>query len=110
MNEEWKKVTENDRYEISSSGRVRTSAGRILNPAPRKNDGYVMVDLSLGKRKLRLSRLVHVLVAKEFIPNPDNLPVVNHINGIHYDNRRTNLEWVSVKGNRNKWKPGAKPG
>ena len=60
--------------------------------------GYVRVALTKdGKAK---EFLLHRLVAGQFIPNPDNLPQVNHRNGIKADNRVVNLEWVSAKENK----------
>ena len=43
--------------------------------------------------------LVHRLIAKAFINNPNNLPQVNHINGVRNDNKLSNLEWVSGREN-----------
>ena len=60
--------------------------------------GYIRVTLTKdGKAK---QYLVHRLVAQHFVPNPDNLPQVNHINGIKADNRAQNLEWVTAKENK----------
>jgi hypothetical protein len=42
---------------------------------------------------------LHRLVAMHFIPNPDNLPQVNHVNGNRNDNRAENLEWCSARAN-----------
>jgi hypothetical protein len=60
--------------------------------------GYAVVNLYNGKRKMK-SLSVHRLVAKAFLPNPNNYRDVNHINGIKLDNRVENLEWCSIKQN-----------
>jgi hypothetical protein len=107
--EVWAAITIAPGYEVSTLGRVRHGT-KVLNPAPSKTDGYVYVDLSLGKRHQKIVRTVHVLVADAFLPNPENLPVINHKNNIRHDNKLENLERVTIKQNREKWTPGKKPG
>lgn len=83
-------------YEVSTWGRVRSERGIL---APYENHkGYLKVGLSKeGKNhKFRVNRLV----AQTFIPNPENLPEVNHIDGNKKNNSVTNLEWVDGLKNR----------
>lgn len=111
--ETWKAVKGYEGYyEVSDCGNVRgvdrmvkTSilhsdhrlrAGKTLKKNLKKN-GYYTVDLCKeGEVK---SKSVHRLVAEAFIPNPDNLAVVNHKNGVKTDNSVGNLEWVTYKEN-----------
>ena len=60
-------------------------------------NGYLQVNLS----GIRVPQLVHRLVAEAFIPNPENKPTVDHINGNRLDNRVENLRWVTQKENNN---------
>ena len=87
-------------YQVSNWGRVRnTRRVRILKPNLLKA-GYYQVALYEGKRISHCFK-VHRLVAAAFIPNPNNLPCVNHKNEIKTDNRVENLEWCDERYNSN---------
>lgn len=95
--EEWKICPELSNYEVSNLGKVRNiKTGKILKNNVDK-DGYFYVGLYQDKKKYR--RNIHRLVALVFIPNPDNLPIVDHINQDRQDNRVENLRWTTHKGN-----------
>ena len=100
MTEEWKVIDERPGYSVSNLGKVRNDkTGKILTPQlhkASKGDNYLFVNLSKGKV---IGRAVHRLVAIAFIPNPDNKPEVNHIDGNHCNNAVNNLEWVTSQEN-----------
>ena len=109
--ESWKPVVGYEGlYEVSSAGRVRsldaivprgsgtyTRKGRHLKTSVGRN-GYPEVELYKDTQRVR--RGVHQLVAKAFVPNPENLPLVRHLNDVKDDNRVENLAWGTESDNR----------
>jgi hypothetical protein len=98
----WAIVEEFPKYIVSNRAKVMNyETGNIISDGSKAKGKYKkeykIVDLR--KRKFRL----HILVAKNFVPNPGNLPFVNHINGEKYDCDAINLEWVTYAGNTKKW-------
>ncbi len=84
-------------YQVSNTGLVKSLKGRrerILKfSSPR---GYKCVKLY---KDGKVNYLVHRLVAKAFIPNPDNKPDVNHLDGVRSNNNAENLEWCTSSEN-----------
>lgn len=87
-------------YQVSNMGRVRSlfRYKKVLKNKIR-NNGYH--EVCLYKDNTHCFKLVHRLVAEAFIPNPDNKPVVDHINTIRNDNSVENLRWCTTKENCN---------
>lgn len=107
-------------YQVSNFGNIRSldrevncgltpnkkviRKGKILCSHPNWNN-YLMVNLCTNNKGH--SKAVHRLVAETFIPNPNNLPQVNHIDGNKNNNNVSNLEWCTAKENINhSWKMG----
>lgn len=95
--EEWRAINEN--YCVSNYGRVKSfkmGFPKILKPLISRR-GYLTVDLFISGKIKR--NLIHRLVANAFIPNPDDKPQVNHIDGHKFNNYVDNLEWSTNKEN-----------
>ena len=113
--DKWKNIEGCEGYQVSDDGNVRSidryieyeasnqytqfisikfQAGKILKKHKTKT-GYLTVQIN------RKNKFIHRLVAKAFIPNPENLPQINHKNECKIDNRVENLEWCSSSYNIN---------
>lgn len=86
--EKWKQINDFDYY-VSNSGRIKNKHGRILKPSIR--NGYYSIDLM--KNKKRYKYYIHRLVAKAFIQNPEEYPMVNHKDENKLNDKVENLEW-----------------
>lgn len=96
----WRPVKDFENYYlVNDIGQIWSiRRNKMLQPKIDKY-GYEAVSFSVGGRSYH--RTVHRVVAQAFLPNPHNLPTVNHINEIKIDNRVTNLEWASISDNDN---------
>lgn len=97
--ESWKMIPgSDDRYMVSTLGRLMTlnykmtGQARIMKPA-KDGNGYLRTMIWLNGKTSTIK--LHRIVAITFLPNPEHLEEVNHINFDRTDNRVVNLEWVS---------------
>lgn len=94
---EYKKIYEN--YLISSNGKIYSlKSKKVLKPIIQDN-GYSYV--TIHNNKIQKMFRLHRLVAETFIPNPNNLPQVNHKDENKQNNKVENLEWCTAKYNMN---------
>lgn len=96
-NEIWTNVKINgnifDNYFVSNLGRFKNTKGIIMEDYKPHHSGYIIVRVNKQKYPL------HRLIASSFLENPENKPVVNHIDGNKTNNCLSNLEWCSVQEN-----------
>lgn len=93
------RIRSKDRYVVCKNGKSFYKHGRIIKTTS-INSGYSIVNLHSLKGELK-HYLVHRLVAEHFLPNPNNLEVVNHKDENKRNNRLENLEWCTLKYNNN---------
>ena len=99
--EHWKIIPNtNGQYKISDNGRVFSmKSNKFIKTCHTNTMGYDTFSISVGNA-VRLGT-VHRIVAELFIPNTENLPQVDHIDGNKRNNHISNLRWVSAKDNCN---------
>lgn len=100
MKEIWKPINGYKNYQVSNMGNVKNIiTGRVLK-GQNNGKGYLFVTLYDENHKGK-QIMIHRLIAQTFIPNPNNLPQVNHIDENKHNNCIENLEWITSEDNIN---------
>lgn len=113
QSEVWKDVPGMEEYfQVSDAGRIRSKdrvclrsdtltpvsfRGKVLTGVKNRS-GYLIIRTSISAEKITLRP--HRIVAGVFVPNPENKPQVNHLDGDKSNNSAANLEWVTNSENQ----------
>ena len=99
MTEQWKTIEKYPLYMASNLGRIKNTQTNHILVGGLDKDGYRQVTLQIGDKQV--CRRVCRLIATTFIPNPNNLPCVNHKDEIKTNDYDWNLEWCTYQYNNN---------
>ena len=90
----WEILKENENYSINEKGEIKNNiTKKILSPSINKDSGYYQIDLWKNNKSRKYT--LHRLVASNFIPNLENKPTVDHIDGNRLNNDISNLRWAT---------------
>jgi len=98
FNEEQWLPYKDSNYMVSNTGKVKNKLGKLMKPI-KQPTGYYKVMLYINGSYKNIWR--YRLVAETFIDNPNKLPMVNHMDETHDNDRLDNLQWCSAKYNAN---------
>lgn len=98
INETWKSIEDFPKYQVSDQGRIKNiQTGRVFTGS-KDAFGYMHVRLVNPYGGITLKK-VHRLVAEAFLPNPENKPLIDHIDGDKTNNALSNLRWFTYSEN-----------
>ena len=98
----WKKIKQNENYSINENGEIRNDkTNKILSQTLNSGNGYMCIDLYFNNKRTKYC--VHRLLAEAFLPNPENKPCIDHIDGNRQNNALENLRWATYSENNSRF-------
>lgn len=99
----WKKIKQNENYSINENGEIRNDkTNKILSQTLNSGNGYMCIDLYCNNKRTKYC--VHRLLAEAFLPNPENKPCIDHIDGNRQNNALENLRWATYSENNSRFR------